>query len=565
MTTPSDSATILRDFPHFAKSLLKIKTKDRRIVPFVLNGEQEIIWEAIKSQLDENDPVRIATCKPRQVGASTLCQGLCWWKLTTQENTHALSIAHETKATQRIFSMSQVFFDYMPMKPMRRYSTRQEIVLENADDYARIDNPGLRSRLELGTAGKMGTGRSATVHVLHCSEIAQWPYPEELIGGLFPSVPYEPNTMILMESTAHGAGEYWHEFWQECKNGENQFIPVFIPWFTVKEYQLSPEQTARWMVKRGYDEEEKRLRRIFKISDERLAWRRMRINEFKGNEDSFREEYPADDVECWVVAGNPIFDTHRLLTALEKCRKPQIGYLDPNLAWRADRKGPISVWRHPVADGRYTIGVDVALGVRGGDYSVVEVVDAGDEQCAEWHGHIDPISFAGEIEKLGRYYNNAVVAIEINNHGFSTQAELRKRYWNCYRWRFMDRFVDKLTDKIGWESNVKTKPLLIAHMSHLVREGDVGIRSKELVQEMMRFIETPSGGEAAAGCFDDRVMAFMIACYVNDVERPKGAGGSVTMPYDHQPPQSADADYALSHDLGQHLFSGDDEHDWRTM
>lgn len=571
-TSPADQLPpplTIQDFHQFAPKFLQIKTKQRAVIPFVLNGEQEILYAASHAQEQEGLPVRIAVLKPRQIGISTMCQGMVFHRIVTNENTNALAIAHDTKSTQLIFEMSKLFYDGMPFRPMRRYSTRQEIVFENPSEVGRIEIPGLRSRLTIGTAGKMGTGRAATTHVLHCSEIAQWPFPEELVGGLFPSVPYEPGTLILMESTAHGAGDFWHEFLQECHNGENQFAPVFIPWFHVREYQLDLTLTDRWMSKRPPDSEEKRLVKQYGLTDQRLAWRRMRINEFKGDEDLFRQEYPCDDVEAWIVSGRPVFDTNRLLLALDRTRKPlSQGYLDGGLKWHDDRKGPIKVWSWPVEGTRYVIGTDVALGVRGGDYSVNCVLDENDDQVCEWHGHLDPISFAGEVEKVARFYNEGLVAIEIENQGFATQAELRKTYYNMYRWRYMDRFSDKLTDKIGWETNVKTKPMLIAHMAHLVREGDIGLHSKDLVQEMMRFIEP---GHAASGCHDDRVMALMIAAYVRSVEYPKGrlgAQGVILPPWEQEMPEYLTPDDLRSHDVRQPPpapWEREEDRDWREM
>jgi hypothetical protein len=553
-------------FPTFSRTMLKVKTKKRQIVPLVLNGEQEIIWGAVEEQINNEEPVRIAVLKPRQIGASTLCQGLTFWNITTHFNTNAIAIAHDADSTRRIFEMSTLFYDYMPIRPKRRYLTRQEIILEEDDEMLRQTEPGLRSRLEIRTAGKMGAGRSVTTHILHCSEVAQWPFPEDLISGLFPAVPYEPGTMIFMESTAHGAGDWWHEFWQQCHEPDSQFRPIFIPWFTVREYEMSERLTGRWMERRGIDVEEKRLKRLYKLTDGQLAWRRMRIKEMKGDEDLFRQEYPATEEEAWIVSGIPVFDSHRLLLALERTRKPAaIGYLDGSLTWHDDRKAPIKVWVPPRPDKKYVIGVDGASGAAGGDPSCMQVVDEEDTQVACWWGRLEPIALAHEVEKLARYYNQALVAIEIEDHGFATQAELRQRYYNLFRWRTMDRFADKLTDKIGWETNVKTKQILIAHMSHLIREGDCRINDREAVKELMRFIETSHGGEAAPGCHDDRVMALMIALHVNNVERPKGGtGGSVTeMPYERAqrlPPEVLERpDAYLQYDLGQHLPDEDEE------
>jgi len=558
------------DFPTYAETFLRIRTKDRRIAPFVLNGEQQIIWNVVAQQIDDGEPVRIGVLKPRQIGCSTLCEGISWWGLTTHFNTNAITIAHDSDSTRRLLDMAKTFYDHMPIKPMRRWNTRQEIVLDRPETPQYSVDLGLGSRIDIRTAGKIGAGRAVTTHILHCSEIAQWPYPEDLFSGLFNGVPYEPGTMVFMESTAHGAGNWWHEFWEEMKRGANAFRAIFIPWFTVEEYELHGRIMLHWMEKRALDDEEKRLKRIYKLSDGRIAWRRMRISEQKGDKDLFRQEYPSNDEEAWIVAGFPVFDNYRLELALERCKKPIAqGYVDPANVFHEDPKGPLKIWELPKEGKRYTAGCDAALGVEGGDFCCMELLDDQDNQVAEWHQRIEPISFAHRIEGVARWYNSAEVAIELEGQGFSTMAELRKTYFNQYRWRYMDRFVDKMTDQIGWVTNQKTKPLLIALMSEHVRNGSIGIQSKDLVGEMMRFIEP---GQAAPGCKDDRVMAMMIAAFVNDVNRPRGRA-AVTVPHEKYaieglPPEALkDPDYALKHDMGQHLRNVDrpDDLDWRTF
>jgi len=65
----------------------------------------------------------------------------------------------------------------------------------------------------------------------------------------------------------------------------------------------------------------------------------------------------------------------------------------------------------------YIIGVDPAGGGSEGDYSCAEVIERRTGmQCAELHGHFPPREMARKIAELGRLYNEALLAVERNNH-----------------------------------------------------------------------------------------------------------------------------------------------------
>ncbi len=571
MSTLQDLYPILLEYPNFAEAFLKIKTKDRQIVPLTFNPAQEILWTLIAKQRREGNPVRAAILKARQLGISTFCEGYGFWSVMTNENTNALAVAHDADSTQKIFEITRRFYDYMPMRPMRRYSTKRELVLSNPDEKQRAEAVGLQSAMEIRTAGTIGAGRGATYHFLHLSEVALWPYPEMLVSALFPTVPYDRETVIVLESTAHGAGDWWHGFWQEAKSGGSPFVPIFIPWFVMPEYALDEALAKTWMRTGPISEDEKRLMRMYRLTKAQIAWRRMKIRELGlraeeeaigvSGEDLFRQEFPCDDLEAWVVAGLPVFDNRRLKLAYEKASAPTLrGYLDGKLEFHGDPKGPIWVWEPPEPGKVYFIGADVAGGGEGGDFSCVQVILSGDAvQVARWHGRLDPINFAHEIEKLGRWYNLAQVAVEINYEGLAVTSELRRRnYWNQYRWRYLDRFVDKLTEKIGWETNSRTKPLLIAHMSNRIREGTTLMRERELVEEALHFIQPGRGGP---GFHDDRIIAFMIGAYCDFLDRPTAPSAVIhTLPEGMARPEGLDP---RTHDLGP--IGQEEARDWRTL
>jgi len=82
----------------------------------------------------------------------------------------------------------------------------------------------------------------------------------------------------------------------------------------------------------------------------------------------------------------------------------------------------------------YVIGVDTSAGISEGHLAAIEVFRVGKKneypvQVAEWAGYKDPLDLAQDIALIGHYYNNALVAVEINNTGIATQGALQKVYF----------------------------------------------------------------------------------------------------------------------------------------
>ena len=59
------------------------------------------------------------------------------------------------------------------------------------------------------TARNAGSGRSFTYHAVHCSEVAFWEDPDDLMLGLHQSIPNKHGTLIVYESTANGVGNWF--------------------------------------------------------------------------------------------------------------------------------------------------------------------------------------------------------------------------------------------------------------------------------------------------------------------------------------------------------------------
>jgi phage terminase large subunit-like protein len=217
--------------------------------------------------------------------------------------------------------------------------------------------------------------------------------------------------------------------------------------------------------------------------------------------------------EFKLLSGSMVFDADSVQYYLDNCKEyKKRGYLDKGVIVK-DERGTLYVWDEPHPGTRYFIGSDVGLG-SGGDPSCAVVFDQNLTQVAELHGQIPPDTLGKKLIDLGRYYNNAWIAVEANSFGIATLNEIKKLYSRLYYKYQVDQRSDIRTKKLGWWTDSKSKPLMISKFGKVLRERTAVLPSKELVEELMTYVIGEDGfSNAERGCHDDRVMAAMI-CYM---------------------------------------------------
>lgn len=518
----------------YIENFLYIRDKTAKIVPFKLNNAQHHVMKIIQDLRREGKPVRIITLKARQMGLSTLYEAILFHDSSTNENKNSLIIAHEEQASANLFNMSKLYYESLhdSLKPMKKYANGKILSFENPtnDDTEKSFNPGLRSKISIATAGSGEVGRSATYHNIHASEVAFFPDAQTTMLGLLQAVPDQPNTTVILETTANGVGDWFHDIWKKAERGENEFIPVFLPWFIQPEYTRAFTSEAE---KKNFIDEielitldsqgnsvrtyEKEIMEKHELTYEQLNWRRYTVkNKCQGDEILFMQEYPCTPEEAFISSGRPRFGINALRKYQAKTREPiKRGYLYETangLEFVDDPKGYIKIWEPPKLGMHYAIGADVAEGLATGDYSTAKVGNSEFDIVASWHGHIDPDLYGKELVKLARYYNDAYLGVEANNHGLTTlKSIVHTEYWNIYYSKNFEKVSDQVTQKIGWHTNQKTKPLMINKLAEYVREYYLGIPDPLIISEMFTYIIEDNGStNAQQGCHDDTVMATAI-------------------------------------------------------
>jgi hypothetical protein len=144
--------------------------------------------------------------------------------------------------------------------------------------------------------------------------VAFWDDIEGKLTGLLESVPDDPETLVVLESTANGFNEF-KDRWDDAEQGRSEYEPFFSPWFEDPSYtkpfadEYEREEFLRTFGLEAIGEDEPMLREQFQLTDEQLNWRRHKIrSSFGGKVTKFKQEYPATPVEAFIATGSKVFE-----------------------------------------------------------------------------------------------------------------------------------------------------------------------------------------------------------------------------------------------------------------
>lgn len=499
---------------------LTIQTKGLTTEKFPIDSDfawaQRDFVEAIEKQYNAGKPVRIIVLKARQLGISTATEGILFNWAFIHPGTNGLVIAHEAEASSGLFEKTKMYWDTWPLRPYYtlKYATRRELFWMET-----------RSHLKVATAKNVASGRGSTLHAVHASECAFYSDPEALMVGLNQTIPNQHGTIVVLESTANGVGNWFHKQWQSAERGESEYIPVFYPWYRHPEYKT----VTTLNIKSELDADERNLLR-YGASYENLAWRRWAIiNRASGDLDFFMQEYPATPEEAFITTGRPIFSQSRL----RECFNKQQGFRgvlhdlqNGRVKFIADSSGNLTIYKAPRAgdtrSDRYFVSGDPSYAVEG-DPACIQVINRQTfEQVAVWHGKVDPITLGDEMIRIGKFYNHAILCPEVEGGGQATIATIINRgYGNIWMHRAADR-VPKGFSAYGWSTNWQRKSWAIGTLSRLISDRSLTVHDQITYDQLLNYVVKPNGdwGNSDPDIHDDAVMALAIAVTASRAEGP---------------------------------------------
>jgi hypothetical protein len=408
------------DLPKYGAKCLKIRNKAGAIVSFVMNQAQTIAHGQLERQLQDTGKVRALVLKGRQQGMSTYVAGRYYRNTSLNRGKRTFILTHLTDATNTLFGIVNRYHEHnLPyFKPATATDNAKELVFR-----------GLDSSYIVATAGSRSVGRSETIQYFHGSEVAFWPNASEHFAGVVQAIPNENGTEIILESTANGIGNKFHEMWQAAEKGESEYIAIFIPWFKQDEYRADVPHGLE------FDEQEKEYARIYELDEAQLYWRRNKIAELGAT--LFKQEYPANPTEAFQNTGVESFIDPacvlraRKAPAIRRPHAPLVMGVDPagrGKDWTVItfRQGATCITQERIKEPESMALVGLLaryLEGKGHGYGVPDIafIDIGynpgiyDRLIELGHKNIKPVNFGGAADDKIRYTNKRAEMYGLSN------------------------------------------------------------------------------------------------------------------------------------------------------
>ncbi len=391
---------------------------------------------------------------------STAVTGYFYHNTITTPGTTTALIGYNSDLTSELLDKVKTLYKTTPedLRPTIHYNSKFEISF-----------PSIDSKI-LVLPSTENVGRGYTLSNCLCTELASWRDAEEKMMALEASVPIDGK--LIIESTPNGQGNLFHRMWMM----DNDYAKKEYGWW--------------W----GYTKDQIDIIR-----------RRMR------DPRRFAQEYGLE----FLASGRSVFDINVIKEQRENILRVNSPVNEDNSRKVVYEKDNLRIYKEPQKDGMYVCGVDVSEGVADGDYSVATIWNRkSGEEVAMYRGLIPPDLFANKLNRWGREYNNALMVVEINNHGLTTVTVLKQLlyptlYFRPSKFETMDVSA---SDKMGWKTTKMTRPLLIDDFAQACRDKELIIHSKELLDEMSVFVYDDAGNMTPQSGFnDDTIFSAAIA------------------------------------------------------
>lgn len=541
------------DLANWIEDNLWIVRKDRRRALIRFNPSQQIMLDFLVQQWAHEIPVRALVPKHRQGGVTTFWQAINFALAVLSDKAgrtyRCATVAHIEEASGTIFTMSRRFEQNLAPRWKRPLDMRQQGKLQWAGGSSIYVVSA-----QLGDSALKGD----TIHSFHGTEVANWAdrgiNPSDLWTSAMPAVAPGPDSIVVLESTAKGRDPFFFAMCEDARKGLNPFTVLFLPWYLSSEYAMPWEEYCRPRRAQGRqvpaafvateDEEEIRtdIRELrtdattrwanypAEVSDDQLVWRRHAIETICENKpEAFRRYYPATVEECFQATNASFFSYQVLDRLYQSWRDPKVGLLaegrgpgfTPIVTFNEWPSGNILVWKPPNAARSYVIGADVSEGIAEGDAQAAYVVDKDTlEVVAGFYGRVPVEDYVAELEKLGRFYGNALLAVESNFNPFVAVTLRSRGYPNLY-WYKNPESPRSTSFKPGWHTNRVSRRLILANMGGMFSLDRVPVWCRGFAEEARDFVwnEKAQQFRAPPSKHDDRVIALAIALYLTG-QRP---------------------------------------------
>ena len=521
------NAELLQELKRYPEKLIElvfiVVDKNQQTMPFFLNDVQHRFIDTLNKAIDDFEEGKITNIsliilKGRQQGFTTVVTAYQLSSSILNRNFQGFTLADKSDNSEAIFQNKAKYpYSQLPdaLKPTEKFNNRKQLLFEKINSSWAVD-----------TATK-DVGRSRTVNFFHGSECAFWKDGIASIQAALGEA-FTKNCIKIYESTANGYNDY-QTMWDSGVH-----INCFYAWWETKEYRINfpSEETKQSFLaeidskKDWINERLKWLRDDKGLDAEQLYWY---YKKFEGYIDKrlIKQEYPCSPKEAFLLSGDNVFDTEKLLARIETAPKPiKTGYFEydynglkiSNIRWVNDREGYINIYQLPntPAVSKYCIGGDTAGD--GSDYFTAHVLDARTGvQVATLKHQFDADQYTKQMYCLGMYYKQALIGIEANFDSFPIMELQRLGYIWQYTRESQDTYTGKKEKRFGFKTTSLTRPTIISRLIEVVREHCEVINDKDTLEELLTIVRNEKGRiEAPDGGHDDQMMGLAIAHHIRE-------------------------------------------------
>ncbi len=509
-----------------------------------------------------NQPIRIILLKARQWGGSTLTQiYMAWIQTIHRENWHSLIITDVESQARNIRSMYTRFIKNYPkllgdltFSPFEN-STKNKIIKERG------------CVLSIGSMQKPDALRSTDNAMAHFSEAGFFKStenkkPEDLIRSIRETIPDEPYTLEVLESTANGFGSFFHQEYLDAEEKRSGYKAVFIPWFQIQRDWLSIKEIElvsfieNNLQGTSKDVEYNQFLWSIGATLEGIKWYNHHKKSKNYKDIEMNQENPSTSIEAFQSTGRKIYSSTDIERMRKLCTPPlYIGQLFgkattgkealEEIRFEKSSTGEFWAWALPdktkKVSRRYCVTMDIGGKTTKADWSVIRVFDryqqitnGPPEAIATWKGHIhtDLLGWIGA--QIAKYYHNALLIPEANylvRENKNTEGsnlltilnEIAEFYDNIYVRENIDDVKGTLPTKYGFWMTKPMKGLLSDMYMQALRITGYKENDERVLNEAEVYEVKDSGELGAADRFyDDMLIATQIgywAC-ISHMELP---------------------------------------------
>ena len=462
--------------------------------------------------------------KPRQAGVSTITALYC---------AHKILFSPKSSPTKVLIVANKRDTAIEFLKKIKGYIDTAPTWLGSSTSYT-YNN---KAEFEMGNksgAKAVGTSpdalRGYTPNILVLDEAAFIEGADELWTASAASLSTGGRAIFI--STPNGQDPLYYKTYDESIKGKNDFKIFDMYWWQdprfnkdlifekklildyedeagVKKREVATEtKTASKLPTNNWDFDEVRSL-IAQGYEPTSEWFRGMCASYNWDERKIAQELKT----VFTGSGDNVVKDEYIIKQETYCTLPiRTGFFDNNL----------DIFEEPIDGHQYILGSDVSRG-DADDFSSIEIWNmTTGEQAAEWVGKVPPDVLGQMIDEIGRTYNAYAVVDITGGLGSSTIIELKRLNYPLIHLSEKANATDILTQKMSTVSTEdkipgflfgKNRTNVIACVEHAIRNNEIKIKSKRLINEFKTFVYINGRPDHLRGFHDDLIMALAMILY----------------------------------------------------